>query len=510
MTTTSTSAHIIRLANGRIKSPTTEATVAAIVQQAVAHRGKGGIVIHLHGGLVPYNAGLAMAEKLHPEYSNAGAYPIFFLWESGVFETLQNNLHNIGKRKFFKVVWKLVAWVLRSKIETVAGLRGEDIEYKRRLKSAIDAAIQGSFDELEALEPVETQLPKEPSAAEEQELLGLFSGDDEYATAAEDAILSVMTQEELQPLRGIRGGNAVRIPSKPLLDRRCVEELIVPPQQGQRGLGLTIKITWAVVKIVAKVIRRYRQGRQHGFHATIVEEILRAFYLGELAADVWDLMKEDTGDAFRKNGGGALFMDALAKSLAGAAELPRITIVGHSAGSIFATNMLRYAERAFTVSKDVRFDLIFLAPALTFAMCAKLVKDHFHLIRKVDGVPKKLALRMFTMEDQYERRDHLKHVYPCSLLYLIAGVLEPAGKGDMPIVGMQRFYDAKGFPSKKFKEIEVFRSLLGGSAGHVDHSVWSIAKGKAGFASGAIHHGDFDDNDATTLASLKHILRTGF
>jgi hypothetical protein len=61
------------------------ADVAEIARAAAASER---VVIHVHGGLVGTDRGMAIAARLTPEYQRAGAYPEFFVWSSGLLETI--------------------------------------------------------------------------------------------------------------------------------------------------------------------------------------------------------------------------------------------------------------------------------------------------------------------------------------------------------------------------------------------------------------------------------------
>jgi hypothetical protein len=41
----------------------------------------------MHGNLVNEDAARGIAQSLTPEYQAAGAFPIFFVWESGLIES---------------------------------------------------------------------------------------------------------------------------------------------------------------------------------------------------------------------------------------------------------------------------------------------------------------------------------------------------------------------------------------------------------------------------------------
>ena len=110
--------NVIHTADGRLapKSSTSEADVRRIVREALAAGAPSGIVINFHGGLVSESAARETAsERLYPLYADRGqAYPIFFIWESGLFEAPFNNLSEIGGEALFQeFVKKAGEWVMR-------------------------------------------------------------------------------------------------------------------------------------------------------------------------------------------------------------------------------------------------------------------------------------------------------------------------------------------------------------------------------------------------------------
>lgn len=111
------------------------------------------------------------------------------------------------------------------------------------------------------------------------------------------------------------------------------------------------------------------------------------------------------------------------------------------------------------------------------------------------------------MQDDYEKKDQLvKFLYLRSLLYFISGVLEDGY--DVPIVGMERFYDQQHFQDTNFPSIITARDYILQSN---DKTVWSVTTGHGsdGHKSKSQKHSDFDD-DPITLASLEYILSVGF
>ena len=90
--------HIIRTGkDGELESPSA-AGIDEMVREAVD---TGRIVVYFHGGLVPEAAGTATAKRLATEFTDIGAYPIFFVWRSGWLEIIRNNLFEIAKEDLF-------------------------------------------------------------------------------------------------------------------------------------------------------------------------------------------------------------------------------------------------------------------------------------------------------------------------------------------------------------------------------------------------------------------------
>lgn len=61
------------------------------------------IVLYFHGGLVNLKNGLASAIDFTDEVLNkTNTYPISFIWETGLIETLTQDLSTIHKSKLFR------------------------------------------------------------------------------------------------------------------------------------------------------------------------------------------------------------------------------------------------------------------------------------------------------------------------------------------------------------------------------------------------------------------------
>jgi hypothetical protein len=495
--------HVIHLENGQLASDCPPKQVRQVVRHAVQNAGPAGIVVHFHGGLVSHSDGIRIAERLRNVYESAGASPVFFVWESGLLETLRNNLAEIAEQNFFKLLWKRVAAIVLRKFhqdprtraaKTLPALDTRDTE------SAIDTALtSGERELLGASERPPPDWLTELSDSEKLDLEAELKNDAELMTEVREVSNGLLTPTQVAQTTASRAPR-VRGSSRTLMDPEALEGLIERSRAGDRGIISTLGLVRAVISVAARVIARYVRKRDHGVHATVVEEILRAFYVANVGARIWSTIKKDTADAFEAGGGGTVFLEALNKELGARAPAapPAIRLVGHSAGSIYIS---RFIDKAATqLPPDACFDVAFLAPAATFDVTAATLRRH---ARRITG------FRMFAMADEYERGDRLVPVlYPHSLLYFVCGVIEDPERGDVPIVGMQRFYDHTLFDDARFADIKTVRDYI-----HVSppHGVWSVtgASAKPGRRSKAEKHGDFD-NDVVTLHSVAYILKSGF
>ena len=116
------------------------------------------IVIHIHGGLVKQTGALKKATRLIPEYQAADTYPVFFIWESGLFESLKNFEEIFDEPVFKKLLEKLVKWTVGKITGTGAAKATDqlvlprDLEVKREINKAKQLLEQGIISESEFTE----------------------------------------------------------------------------------------------------------------------------------------------------------------------------------------------------------------------------------------------------------------------------------------------------------------------------------------------------------------------
>jgi hypothetical protein len=519
------------LQNGRLTGDTSLGDLAALLKAFGAAAPQSGMTIHFHGGLTHRKHGLHVASFLQPRYEEAGAFPVFFVWETGMLETLRDKLWEVSRDSVFQRMVQLVMtfsleWLGglaapggRGRLAAGAGPTPDDVD------AQVDDWLNGRANDPSA-PPFETfsaaldarQMPL-PEVARIEEDIHYRVVDDSRLQAALEAIA---TEDNVNAISaGTRGG-----PAKAAIHGTQIHGTQMSPDglaqmlplaaAGKRGLltaGLaSAAAVSATAFIVRRVLRRFQQRRDHGLLATVEEEVLRQLFVSPAVKTLlWDQMKQNAANAFGDNRcvyGGTAFLAGLGEALrAGAAAgwpLPRITLVGHSAGSIYICEFLKAADQL--LPQDVQFDVVFLAPAVTVRQFDATLLAHGHRVRD---------FRMFTMTDELEQKDpcllevgkpsRAYCVYPRSLLYCVSGLLEE--RVDEPLLGMQRFFlDSFPCSQEQHPEIGRVRSFLAGKPHGI---VWAIGNHGGGLRSEAIAHGAFDD-EPHTIDSVCWLVRHGF
>jgi hypothetical protein len=427
------------------------------------------LLIHVHGGLVNETRGREIADSMMKHYGEA-TRSLSLVWETGVGETLRDNVANVANTKVFK---KVLSWVLSKAIGEITS----------------DAGAKGRADGMFEQSDIERSLQSEAGVAE--------------LDAALEAAASGAIAEALA-----KGGPAGEARTEEKIAEELsydIDDLRIMVDNGDEGSepiaratmdetgskGATLAIARFVAKVIIAVVRRYRAGTHHDPLPTAVEELLRAAYLSEIGEFAWSEMKAKATEMWIDDGptpdlkghvGGYILRKL--------EELQRrhtnlvIDIVGHSAGSIVICAMLAEIKRQ---SRQIQLrHVLFLAPAVRL--------DTF---REAVMPPRAFRqFRMFTMTDDAEKADRLVGaIYPRSLLFLVSALFED--KTGVPLAGLAR---------------HILRRTAGADASFDELRRWlatderlvlspSAEDAVEGLRSGAARHGDFDD-DMLTLSSL--------
>ncbi|MEU4164796.1 hypothetical protein [Actinoplanes sp. NPDC026670] len=470
--------------DGRLVGMTPDGLGAVMLAAAASPR----MVLHVHGGLVDENAGLRIAESLTPVYRGAGAYPVFVVWRAGLGEIVRNNLVEIAREEIFeRLTSRVLSWSvgwLRGRAE---GSRSSGASRPTEPELAEHLAARRRFDDPDqGEEPFadEEPFPGEQITAAEQSAFLTELETDPYLT---QWVTTVAPRAEAGARGGIDPGTGV--PTR--MDTEVLAEITPDDPDGARGGGVvTVYLARKALQVLRAVIGRFRDRTDSGLYPTVVEEMLRVFYLGAVGAVLWSTMKKETEDAFRPGDdrAGTLLLSHLAAAH-DAGTLGRVTLVGHSTGAVYLDNLLLAADRG-------RFQVCYLAPACT--------TEHF--ARTLDAATDRIGrFRMFTMTDEAERADRLAGaVYPRSLLYLVSGLLERdrGASAVVPVLGLARYLTPGGSAAFRLDSVHPY------TAGP-DRLILSPtgAQALAGARSTAVRHGDFDD-DALVRDSLAHLVRS--
>jgi hypothetical protein len=495
----------VHLRNGRFSADTETqaADVERLLDAYFAAPPPNGFIFHFHGGLVTREGAKEVAELLLPRYQAAEAYPVFYVWESGLWETVRNNLEDIAKEGFFQRLLARVVELSLSRLGTTPGAKapaGVQTINGKAVRMQVEGWVDGGgtegasapYDDLR-IPPADQEI--EPQISELQ-IAGALEADLQLRTE-----LGKISNGLVPPGQEIRTRAAtVQGSSATLMSPEGLAKLTERPVPGAKGVLSMAKLVTTVTHIIYRVVKRMANGRGHGTFTTSVEEILRELYIGNIGKEIfWDQMKKDTADAFGDDPavfGGTAFLEGLRRRLAAGAPVPRITLQGHSTGAVFISNLLLKADQV--LPPEVQFDVVFLAPAVSFHDFDATIARVPHRIRH---------LRSFGMKDELEQVDGIVPViYPRSLLYFVSGLLED--EVDRPLVGMQRYHSGeRPYVGQDFADIARSLAFLNGIGARL---VWAEMDSGDGLRSRSHKHGDFDDHDPPTLESVVWLLEHGF
>jgi hypothetical protein len=481
---------------------------------ADAHRDN--IVLHFHGGLVDTVRATQTAENLTQRYQGINTYQVFFIWETGITDVIQQEggvlgfietqLGQVGKEEIFQQLLMRVLQFARAKVDSAnaGGLRSVDGGLDLPDEAGVWKEMHAPKDGREPFSDVHPALPtnEQLQDVEKQQFHDTLAHDpnptlqDEVQKIAHGYRLTKQATGSTPEgaTRGIEGGDPAATTST-LMSPFVLEQMDQQSNEAAvRGIGAPAFefVIGQAIEVLSHVIDRFSQKTDHGLYPTVVEEILRAFYLSNVGKNVWDHIKQEAADAFNQpDHGGSVFLQDL-NAYYQNDHHPRITLVGHSAGSIYICELLQYADKV--LPPDVTFDVVLLAPACTY----KLFADTLQACK--DRIA---SIRIFAMKDQLEQADVIvPGVYTRSLLYLVSSLFEDAP--DTPILGMQRFFSTEA-PFNKWPEIPLTFTYLSVSQ---NNNVWSLIDAGDGLSSHANKHGDFYSEDVT-LKSLGYILTNG-
>jgi hypothetical protein len=487
---------------------------------------KQSLALFFHGGLVDRPTGLAAAAQLlgplaasatNPDDTGGNAYPYFLVWDSGLWDTLRQNLPAIGS----EVIFQRLRDIIGSAAQGVLGdAPPPSAQLMRRRVPTLAVTIPATpSTELSAndVDAVQRAVDADPFINAEKRRIGAHAGvfstqrcEEQATGVARQVVTSPLTLLSPDVVNGILAEETAR----------QVQVSTAPKSVPQPAMGILALLAG---RVLTRIIQRYASGRNHNFHNTVVEEIFRHYYIANVGWAIWDAMKRTAADSFQpdpsKFVGSAIIgqlIDLYESNPDG--KSARVVLIGHSAGATYICNFLSAMERALQAKSyagNIKFDVIFLAPSVRVDLLASNLGDHRALIRD---------FRTFEMSDAIEAAEPLlqdpaatddvnallAQVYTSSLLYFIAGVLEDPDD-DTPLSGMQRYFLGQGaFGPGTFPDIDAVAAFYRSrpAAVIVSDTAAVDPPPPLGQRCGSHHHGSFPF-DPATLQSVCYLLRTG-
>ncbi|MDR3691811.1 MAG: hypothetical protein P4L46_20700 [Fimbriimonas sp.] len=434
------------------------------------------LILHFHGGLVDRDTAIDEAVKLNDVYSPVASV-LCPIWETGLFEVLRRNWESIAADALYKILIQRVSGAVHEKATSVVGTSSTTIPQFNLGEMRDSAQGPGEFANVDT---TDWHKVGGLTSIDSKTVQHQFQGDHELISGIRHIAAAHHAANAGDGLRG-------------LLDEgvALAEAFVADVIDAARDLvGFPSKFILEIVETVDAVLQRFASKTDHGLHATVTEEILRKFYVDLLGFEIWQQMKVYTEEAFGSDQS-VFFGTALLEEMAALDSAKKcVLLVGHSAGSIYACNLLQHA-RARKV--QVPIQVVFLAAAVHDDLFAETL----------DEVGPISDFRLFSMSDQIEQEDNLlggfgdgtlDWVYPRSLLYFISGCLEATV--DAPIAGLQRDVDptwqGAGLPS-----VATVRGFL---TSGTNRTVWTKteAPGQNRLSANAIDHGDFGHPELTS------------
>lgn len=458
------------------------------VKQIIAHIEQGNndrIALFVHGGLVNESAGLESARRFRDVFAGANTHGVSLIWETGWWETIQKNLSDVFSTELFQ-------WIVEKVVEKVVGhFTGLGVGGRGSVKvAAADLLSDPTVDE--------TFAEQVRSRAQQLSAKNLDDWRDEMEAELEEEIEDPKFQALYDdPLQ-----------RTPRFDDPALEVHADPKSPQARSPLALLLMAKKFASVAWRVGKRFLNGRDHGLHATAVEEVFREFYLTDLLKKLeWDNMKQSAREMWRPNDGlvgstqhaGTYLVEQL---IALKQRRPNLTVdlVAHSAGAIVVCEMFAALGQRYPGKLPIR-NVIFLAPACT---------SQLFYTNVLSGTQQLGDFYMLTMPDSLERRDAvlrpalsaLRFVYPSSLLYVISGMLEE--EVDAPVLGMVRFGIGKSpFDSSGLQKIRDYLATSGKERLTLSSEDGPPPANK--IASRATSHGAFS-SDETTMKSIQLIL----
>ncbi len=333
------------------------------------------VPLHIHGGLVDRKASTAGADRLAGTAANSFGLKddwtqVYIIWQTGAIEEIRRRWTELAEneRLYQAIVRKLIMFLSqRLRLPLVDGRSAAEVAPLG--DDDILARIRGEGDRREPFKVLEEHLATTDSSSRVVLAPGRSTGalmiefnqflvaDPLFRAAIADMDAAVNTDADSRVASSpgsVERGEAILA----RLDGTLKDELDLlsavfddnVPRAGGRGfVSIGTFVAGRALEVVMRCIKRFRSRRDHGLHATIVEEVCREFYADRVGSKIWGWMADDAGLHFSGNGFGTTLLRILAAN-----PPDRMVVTAHSAGSIWASRMLlamAEAGASATISK---------------------------------------------------------------------------------------------------------------------------------------------------------------
>ncbi len=425
------------------RDSSSQEALQTIVTKSRSHK----VVLHFHGGLVPEEAAIQEHERLGRMYQQAGYLPVFCVWRTGVLEILRGNYLKIASSVFFQTIFD---WTMRCLIGFSQVGKGFG---QVATRIVLESGFEDACSQFDTKGPLHINKTASIEQCSEREL------------PRECSVIDLIKDDKIWLTNDL-------------------QESLNPDANKGKVIGGVIwsRLAKGIARICFAVWNRKKHNRDHGLHATLIEEIIREFSNERFRNAIWIGIKDKAQNMVSTTG----TCHFLVKKLVEETEI--VTLVGHSAGSI----PICHLAKEFGPQID---NIVLFAPACRSDLYLDAVSSNKNSLDRV---------RVFTMSDELEKADTMlkglvlgdRYIYPRSLLYFVSGVLE--SEADDRILGMERFMQDP--PFNEPQDHQVRNSLRGKVALSV-----SLDETKPGFRCNARSHTNFLD-DPVTCESLINLL----
>jgi hypothetical protein len=279
-------------ANGKLGDPPQSAIseVGRILDLAAASPHAKRLVIHFRGGLVDREYALSnIVMPLTDTYSAAGAFPLFFVWESGFKETILNNKSDLLRDPAFRELVKKVSESVLKKVSIrgAFGFRGGDgttIEDIDKFRDQYDEWFADRRSEppsdqtdVDMSNDAVTRASEKDEVALAQEIRRGFDADQKFQSAITEVFnASIPPSDVATPGSGSRARASQLLLSTFALDQMFLPDFPCDRDEKIKTRGGLdwIRVARYVTKIVFAVVKRFKPDRDHGV------DLFRSDYLG--------------------------------------------------------------------------------------------------------------------------------------------------------------------------------------------------------------------------------------